>query len=212
MPRSDTTQERLLKAAADAIDKGGEAAVKIREIATKANVTAPSVYHFFGSREGLVEAALAHRYLSGLARIGNDFSIAVHRAKSKAAFTKTVHLYLDQVFSRERQFIRKIRVNVLGSAQYRPSLAKELARVQDIANQSLGETLRFAQGKGWIRKDFDPEMFTAWLTGIVHGRLLIELNGEHPKGREWDVIAKRSVCQLLGIPEPAKKKRTSRAT
>jgi hypothetical protein len=130
----------------------------------------------------------------------------VHRVKSKAAFTKTVHLYLDQVFSRERQFIRKIRVNVLGSAQYRPSLAKELARVQDIANQSLGETLRFAQSKGWIRKDFDPEMFAAWFTGMAHARLLIELDGEHSRARDWDVIALRSVCQALGIAEPIKKK------
>lgn len=213
MPRNDSTQDRLLKAAADAIDKGGEAAVKIREIAKKANVTAPSVYHFFGSREGLVEAALTHRYLRGLASLADDFSAAVHRATSKTAFTTIAHTFLRQMFSRERQNIRKVRVNVLGSAQYRPTLAKELARAQHLANQSIGETIRYAQTKGWVRKDFDPEMFTAWLTGAVHARLLIELNGEHPKSREWDVIATRSICHVLGIPEPpVKKKRSSRAS
>ena len=213
MSRNESTQERLLKAAADAIDKGGEAAVKIREIAKKANVTAPSVYHFFGSREGLVEAALAHRYLRGLARIGGDYSAAVHRATSKTAFTTVTHSFAAQIFSRERQNIRKVRVNVLGSAQYRPSLAKELARAQDAANKSIGETIRYAQSKGWARKDFDPEMFTAWLTGMVHSRVLIELDGEHPKARQWDEVAVRAICQVLGIPEPpAKKKRSSRAS
>ena len=206
MSRNDSTQDRLLKAAADAIDKGGETAVKIREIAKKANVTAPSVYHFFGSREGLIEAALAYRYLRGLASIGGDFSAAVYRVKSKTEFTKIAHVFMAQMFSRERQSIRKIRVNVLGSAQSRPSLAKELARAQDMANKTVGESLRYAQSKGWVRKDFDPEMFAAWLTGVVHGRLLIELDGESSKARDWDVIAKRATCQLLGIAEPAKKK------
>jgi AcrR family transcriptional regulator len=212
MPRSETTQERLLKAAADAIDKGGEAAVKIREIAKKGNVTAPSVYHFFGSREGLVEAALAYRYLRGLATIGDDFSTAVHRAKSKVEFTKIAHSFIALTFARERIHIRKTRVNVLGSAQYRPSLSKELARAQDAANKNVGETLRYAQSKGWIRKDFDPEMFAAWFTGMAHARLLIELDGEHSRARNWDVIALRSVCQALGIAEPIKKKRTTRAS
>jgi AcrR family transcriptional regulator len=212
MSRTDNTHERLLKAAAEAIDKGGEAAVKIREIAKKGNVTAPSVYHFFGSREGLIEAALAYRYLRGLTRIGDDFSTAVHRAKSKTEFTKIAHTFLALTFARERINIRKTRVNVLGSAQYRPSLSKELARAQDAANTIVGETIRFAQSKGWVRKDFDPEMFAAWFTGMAHARLLIELDGEHPKANEWDVIAMRSVCQALGIAEPTKKKRTSRAT
>jgi AcrR family transcriptional regulator len=207
MPRHESTEDRLLKAAADAIDKGGEAAVKIREIAKKAAVTAPSVYHFYGSREGLIEAALAYRYLRGLARLGNDYGIAVHRATSKTAFTTVSHAFLKQIFSRDRQNIRKVRVNVLGSAQYRPSLAKELDRAQDVANKSIGETIRFAQSKGWVRKDFDPEMFTAWLTGMVHARVLIELDGEHPRSREWDVVASRAICQVLGIAEPKAKKK-----
>jgi AcrR family transcriptional regulator len=212
MSQSDSTQERLLKAAVDAIDKGGEAAVRIREIAAKSDVTVPSVYHFYGSREGLVEAALAHRYLRGLAKIGQDFTTAVHRAKSKSEFTKIAHAFLAMSFARDRINIRKTRVNVLGSAQHRPSLAKEVARAQDVANKTIGETILFAQTKGWVRKDFNPEMFTAWLTGLVHARLLIELDGEHPKAAEWDAIAKRSACQILGIPEPTTKKRTSRAT
>lgn len=208
MPRHESTENRLLKAAADAIDKGGEAAVKIREIAKKANVTAPSVYHFFGSREGLVEAALAHRYMRGFEQMGASFAAAVYKAKSKSEFTTIAHRYLAQIFSRDRLDIRKVRVNVLGSAQYRPTLATQIAEAQDRANRSFGETMRYAQSKGWIRKDFDPEVFGAWLTGVIHSRVIVELDGEHPKSKEWDVIAKRAICALLGIAEPATKRKT----
>jgi hypothetical protein len=50
-------------------------------------------------------------------------------------------------------------------------------------------------------------MFTAWLTGMVHARALIELDGEHPRSREWDVVASRAICQVLGIAEPKAKKK-----
>lgn len=208
MPRNDSTQERLLKAAADAIDKGGEAAVKIREIAKKAGVTAPSVYHFFGSREGLVEAALAHRYSRGFEQLATTFAAAVHKAKNKADFTAIAHRYMTQIFSHDRLDIRKVRANVLGSAQYRPTLAAQIAEAQDRANRSFGETMRYVQAKGWVRKDFDPEMFGAWLTGVIHSRVIIELDGEHAKSKDWDVIAKRAISALLGIAEPTPKRKS----
>jgi hypothetical protein len=32
------------------------------------------------------------------------------------------------------------------------------------------------------------------------------MGGNHPDSSEWDVVAKRSICLVLGIPEPAPKK------
>jgi hypothetical protein len=95
---------------------------------------------------------------------------------------------------------------VLGNAVNRPHLSKELAHVQTESDVVVGEALRYAQSKGWVRDDFNTEMFAAWLNGMVNSRLLIEMNGIHPLADEWDVIAKRSICTTLGIPEPARKK------
>ena len=75
-----------------------------------------------------------------------------------------------------------------------------------MSNKIVGDPLRFAQAKGWVRDDFNPEMFAAWLNGVVNSRRLIEMGGNQPHGSEWDVIAKRSICLVLGIPEPAPKK------
>jgi hypothetical protein len=197
-----TTQDRVLASAVKAIDKGGEAAVHIRQICAETKTTAPSIYHFFGSREGLIEAAQAARFVQGQRKISIDFADSVHGCKSKSDFTAVAHRFLEQMFSSERQSIRSVRINVLGSAQSRKGLAKAIAKSQLIANKVGGEPIRYAQEKGWLRHDFNSEMYLAWLTGMVNAQGLIELDGVHPDREDWVLIAKRSVCLVLGIPEP----------
>jgi len=202
----NTTRERLLKATAAAIDKGGEGAVRIRDLTKSCNITAPSIYHFFGSREGLIDAAQAFRFSRGQRQLGDAFASAIHQCKNKTQFVELAHRFLATMFALDRRAVRNTRLNVLGNAVNRPDLSKELAQVQEESNVVVGEALRYAQSKGWVRDDFNTEMFAAWLVGMVNSRRLIEMNGNHPLGEEWDVIAKRSICMTIGIPEPARKK------
>ena len=206
VPEVNDTRERLLKATAAVIDKGGESAVRIRDITKACTITAPSIYHFFGSREGLIDAAQAYRFSRGQRELGLAFSTALYKCRSKKDLTELAHRFLDLMFAPDRRATRNSRLNVLGNAIYRPELSKELAVAQDLSNKIVGDPLRYAQAKGWVRDDFNPEMFAAWLNGVVNSRRLIEMGSNHPHGSEWDVIAKRSICLVLGIPEPAPKK------
>ena len=206
MAEINNTRERLLKATAAAIDKGGEGAVRIRDLTKSCAITPPSIYHFFGSREGLIDAAQAFRFSRGQLQLGNAFASAIHQCKNKTQFVELAHRFLATMFSFNRRAIRNSRLNVLGNAVNRPDLSKELAEVQEESNVVVGEALRYAQSKGWVRDDFNGDMFAAWLVGMVNSRRLIEMNGVHPLSDEWDVIAKRSICMTLGLPEPARKK------
>ena len=206
MAEINNTRERLLKAAAATIDKGGEGAVRIRDLTKSCDITAPSIYHFFGSREGLIDAAQAFRFSRGQRQLSDAFASAIHTCKSKTQFVELAHRFLETMFAPDRRVIRNSRLNVLGNAVNRPALSKELALVQDESNKVVGESLGYAQTKGWVRDDFNTEMFAAWLNGMVNSRRLIEMNGTHPLSDEWDVIAKRSICMTTGIPEPARKK------
>ena len=206
MAETNNTRERLLKATAAAIDKGGEGAVRIRDLTKSCNITAPSIYHFFGSREGLIDAAQAFRFSRGQNQLGSAFASAIHTCKSKTQFVELAHRFLEIMFAPDRRSIRNSRLNVLGNAINRPALSKELALAQDVSNKVVGESLNYAQTKGWVRNDFNAEMFAAWLNGMVNARRLIEMSGTHPLEDEWDEIAKRSICMALGLPEPARKK------
>ncbi|NCY17666.1 MAG: TetR/AcrR family transcriptional regulator, partial [Actinobacteria bacterium] len=47
------TAQKILDEAVRMIDERGEAGVRIQDIQDACDVTAPSIYHFFGNRDGL---------------------------------------------------------------------------------------------------------------------------------------------------------------
>ena len=58
-PESPTTRERLMDAALDYIaTRGVLGGLNLREIAEQVGVTPANIYHYFGSRRGLLRAAL----------------------------------------------------------------------------------------------------------------------------------------------------------
>lgn len=208
------TRERLIKAAIRVIEKEGETGVRIRDICKATKTTAPSIYYFFGDRLGLIRAAQASRYQVPLQTLQQDFAEAVYMCKSKAEFTMLVHQILEVIYSEKRKHIRSTRANVLGNAQSDRLLAREIASMHNSINQVSAEPIRYAQAKNWIDDDFNPQMFYSWLVGTINGRVLIDLDGTHPECDDWDFIAKRAVCRLIGIDEPksTKKPRRNRTT
>ena len=196
------TDQRILLATARIIDKTGEAGVRISDICKALNITAPSIYHFFGDREGLIEATQAHRYSRGQLEISETFAAGVYACRNKNDFVTLVHRTVRFSLSADRISVRRAHTEVLGSAQYRPSLARKLAQAQDELSRTLAEPLRYAQAKGWMSGDVDPFMFAMWVSGNPNSRRLIELDGLHQNSSEWDFISFRAICAVLDIPEP----------
>jgi AcrR family transcriptional regulator len=51
---SGSTREALVRAAETILARGGEEALSIRELCARVGVTAPTIYHHFGDKDGLV--------------------------------------------------------------------------------------------------------------------------------------------------------------
>jgi AcrR family transcriptional regulator len=57
--RTGTTRERILRAAADLLARGGREAVSTRAVSAAAGVQAPTLYRLFGDKDGLLDAVAA---------------------------------------------------------------------------------------------------------------------------------------------------------
>jgi AcrR family transcriptional regulator len=200
------TRARVLQVTAKMLSDNGEKAVNIRDVCKASKTTPPTIYRLFGSRNGLIMAAQSYRFTLNQTALIEGFATAVYGAKNKSEFVKIAHQNLKLMFSQKRKDYRSMRTEVLGSAQSNKNLAVQINKAQMVANELGAQPFRFAQARGWINDDFDPEIYIAWLTGMVNARVIIELNGKHPKSAEWDKIAMRSICVVLGIPEPKKVK------
>jgi len=193
----DDTRTRLLLAAVRVIETDGEVAIRIRDIAAEAGVREPSIYHFFGSREGLIEAAQAHRFAEGQRDLTRQFDARVRQCESRDEMVQVFREMLRIIFTR-RSAERSVRVNVLGSAQSRPHLIAQLAETQRVSGRMMADTLEFAQQRGWITSDLDPLAFAAWFVGQLTGRVLIEMDPGFVNADHWDAVATRAVFSVLG--------------
>jgi AcrR family transcriptional regulator len=65
MPRGTNggeTRDRLLLAAAELMHESGERTVSTRAVCEHAGVEAPTLYHHFGSKQGLIDAVIQHGF------------------------------------------------------------------------------------------------------------------------------------------------------
>jgi AcrR family transcriptional regulator len=181
---SDTpsTSRRLLDATVEAIDAGGEPAVKVQEIAARAGVAIPGLYRHFRSREGLVQAAQADRLHRDL-REQLDLIAAAYESVDDATACREITIAaLRRATGAARTDPRWRRINVLGSTYGRPDLAAEVAGIQGRSMRELRDLLRRPFEAGWLRPGLDLDATTVWLAGQLILRFLQDLSAQDPEG------------------------------
>lgn len=191
------TRTRLLLAAVKAINLGGESQVNVNKVAKEAGVTVPSVYHFYGSREGLIEEAQAYRFEDGLRRVGVSLDEALARAHTKKKYRDTIRQWLGGVTASSNTEFRKIRTTVLASAVNNPDLAARIARIQEEHVARIASYLKYGIEQGWVDDDIDVQAIVVWTVTQLNGRLIIELDPKKKFAREWDELFRTSVLNAL---------------
>ncbi|MGW4339725.1 TetR/AcrR family transcriptional regulator [Rhodococcus koreensis] len=62
MKRGGDARDRLLLAAAQLLEESGDRTVSTRAVCERAGVQAPTLYHHFGNKQGLIDAVLNHGF------------------------------------------------------------------------------------------------------------------------------------------------------
>ena len=75
-----STRDRLLRAAAELLDAAPGQAVSTRAICERAGVRAPTLYHHFGSKQGLLDAVVEYGLGQYAADVGGGDAVADLRA------------------------------------------------------------------------------------------------------------------------------------
>jgi AcrR family transcriptional regulator len=122
--RNSGTREVILEAAERLFAERGFAATSVRDIVGEAETSAPSLYHFFGSKENLVVELIADRHAAYCEELEGDLAAAKTPFEVCQSFVKYV----------------------LTSMSKRPVTAKFLLGImfgpqQDLPEKAVGETL-----------------------------------------------------------------------
>jgi AcrR family transcriptional regulator len=204
MPQSDSIRQRILELAISAIDEGGEAAVRVNDLATEAGVTVPTLYRHFGSRDGLVEAAQTYRFRKTQFVDGSVLAASLAKCKNQDELRKALRKELLTHFDTDRWELRQVRLNALGAGYARPELAASLALAQKQGAMGIAEMLSPFQKKGWIRKDIDLPATVYWFMGQILGRVLIEMGDNPVSQKKWNDVSLEGIMAVIFGDSPKK--------
>ena len=199
-------RELLLAEAERLIAKSGEQALRTKTVASAVGVTEPALFHYFGSREGLIEEAQARRFESSQIDLYKAFRDATMKCTSKQQFAGLVEHSLRSAFTAQRRPLRSARINIAGSAVFRPHLMTRLAKAQRDSLLPAIDAMEYAQERGWVPASLDCTTLVYWIMSQTTGRFFVEMATDDQTMRRWNDMMVRATMTEMGLTaaRPAK--------
>ena len=193
---AEDNRTKILDFAVAAIDAGGEAVLRVHEIAAQAGISVPVIYHYFGNRDGLVIAAQLERYTRQTKTDINSIRRAVDACLTGDDLRTALRITWQRSLA-QRAANRWLRISVLGSAYARHELETAVARAQDEIVAALVAILEPCQERGWLRTGMDLTSTIAWHHSVLIGRVFIEHGTVEVDPAEWDRLTMEALDRVF---------------
>jgi len=190
-------REKILELAIKVIDESGEQAIRTNALAIEAGTTPPTLYHYFHSREGLIEEAQVERFVRSISVDIDILVTQLKKAKTKDELLRDIGELFARRDSAERALLRWRRVNAVGATFARPSLAKRIAEAHNELITRAALALTPFQRQGIIRQDIDLRAVVAWYNGAVMSKALVSLPGSDVDEEQWERTMNEAVLHIL---------------
>jgi AcrR family transcriptional regulator len=157
------------------LEERGPDGFTVDEVLVESGTSSSSLYHHFGSRQGLLVAAQDESYRRA--------ARAEDRAHIEAGLAATTtEEFLDYMAGQIRRIVtdpanrsaRRTRLASAARALSSPELEAETRRVQEMFFDAIAAMFAEVQAKGLIDPDLDTRAYTAWYHGMTMGRTITE--------------------------------------
>lgn len=178
---SGDTRRLLIDVAIRHLSLHGWEGTQLPAIVDEVHVAKSSVYHYFGSREGLLAAATAEQYRRTLlaedARVVDD----ARACQTEQDFLSFLERELLRVATDPTTIAsRKERVIIAAAALTREELSEDVAAAQQVFVNAMAGIISEAQERGLINSSVNPTSYASWLHGMTLGRTLTESSCSDP--------------------------------
>lgn len=198
--RGHPTAQALLDAARRQIETRTEHDFRIDEILAEVGASPSSLYHHFGSREGLMEAAWVD-----WAQANAEADVAaIERALAEAADSEDAVERVVEVVreaqSSQRADRRTQRLTVYAAAARRPSVRAEIGRIEAETNDRYREVLERARARGVLGGPVDLAVLPVFVRAFTFGKVTNEMSSAPVDHVDWCAVVEQVVRALLVVP------------
>jgi AcrR family transcriptional regulator len=196
--RSVPVMQTVLDAVAERLMTADESLIRIPEICEATGVNYGSVYHHFGSREGVIDAAY-NMIFSKL--VEEDMEIIREATDNVITLEEYVTVILPIVATMnsgpERTARRALRIRIVSAAMTRPELHTLIGETQSRLTQEWRRLIEMAQKREWLRDDVSAGFLAVMLQIIVFGRALDDISDTPLDETEWGSSISTLFADLL---------------
>jgi len=196
--RSTPVMQAVLDAVIERLLNVDESLIRIPEVCEATGVNYGSVYHHFGSREGVIDAAYESMFI-GL--VNED--IAGIRTINETASSldeyveKMQPLMVALSAGEDRSNRRARRVRIVAAALTRPELKRLVGEIQSELTGDLTELVQHGQDQGWIRTDIPSNAIAVFFLALVFGRNLDDVSSTPIAQADWDRMVLMAFTGML---------------
>lgn len=199
--RSAPVMRTVLEAVAERLMEGDEILIRIPEICESTGVNYGSVYHHFGSREGVIDAA----YGLIFSRIVEDDIAALSKINESAStfdeYVQAIRPVLERIsIGPERLARRAIRSRIVAAALTRPELRLLIGIDQARLTNELVRIVHYGQQHGWVRRDVSGQSIAMLMQAVVLGRTMDDLALIPMSDLKWEQTLVAIFMEMLNVP------------
>ncbi len=173
------TALRILDTAISIIEAHGEAGLRMGDLVDQSRTTVGSVYHFYGSREGVIEAVRAHQFEpvtganpDGPEAIVQELIDTLELAQPGDDLLDVAATFMARFFEEDTTEHLWQTYEIIGSARLRPGLRHSIASAQGVRNANYARLIELLQEKGMIKPEFNAWTLGVFVQAFANGRLL----------------------------------------
>jgi AcrR family transcriptional regulator len=197
--RSETTVLKIVEAAVELLDERGEQGFRIAELHARTGVSTGSLYHHFGSREGLIKAARAYQYAQVVPRDGEAIALLAVHARSADEFVDQLTSVIRIAQSPERAHGRLKQAEFLGSAVGRPDVFAALRSFHTEGMTASEQVAEVLIQRGWVKDGISPRALVMFTQALVFGRIIGDLDLTPIDPEEWVHVVRLATAALFNI-------------
>ena len=188
---------RVLEQTIAVIEKDGEQAVRVVDIAKHVGVAVTTLFHLFGTRETLVATAQVERYVRSLGSSIEELDVATALAQGLEDFRGLIIRFVRNLLGSSEQGSRRSRLAVAGTAAGDRALATNIGNAHHSLCLGLSVVLDRARTEKWIEPSLEPLSTAHWMIETLFARAFNEVGEQSFDRRAWDDLALRSVLRTL---------------
>jgi AcrR family transcriptional regulator len=195
--RGRETIEKLLEVTISELDRVGLAEIDIDSLLRKSKISKGSLYHHFGSKNGLLAAAEAQQFMKYLKREGETFRKLIEDSATKQKFIELVAAVMKITRLESNLGFRKKRVRAIAMSFNDENLAQVLKNAQIEVTEYLAGSFQIAKDRGWVKPDTDLMALSYWIQGVFIGHIMLDITEQTEHEDAWSQIAFQALQPFL---------------